>query len=107
MEGEDPVMSLAEDWLLADEVTHVKMGSDWLRRLTEKDPQRRENALLFQRTVDKLFSLGGLRGEGEESPIQLARTFRRLSGFSEAEIDEVAGAAQESLQEALAARGAS
>src|SRR5947209_5031567 len=102
MEGEDPIMSLAEDWMLSDEVTHVKMGSDWLRRMTETDPQRRENALMFQRTVDKLFSLQGLRGESEENPIQLAREFRRLSGFTEDEIDEVAGVAREAMEEAFA-----
>ena len=38
----DPVLEFCEDWMLADEVTHVKMGSDWLRRLTAKDPERRE-----------------------------------------------------------------
>src|SRR5436309_12399991 len=38
----DPVLEFCEDWMLADEVTHVKMGSDWLRRLTEQDPERRE-----------------------------------------------------------------
>src|SRR5438309_5593334 len=106
MEGEDPIMSLAEDWMLSDEVTHVKMGSDWLRRMTETDPQRRENALMFQRTVDKLFSLQGLRGESEENPIQLARTFRRLSGFTEEEIDEVAGVAREAMEEAYAQQSA-
>ena len=37
----DPVMTFCEDWMLADEVTHVKMGSDWLRRLTENNPERR------------------------------------------------------------------
>ena len=71
--------------MLADEVTHVKMGSDWLRRLTEKDPERRERALEFQRTVDKIFSLGGFRGESEENPIQLARRFRELAGFTDDE----------------------
>ena len=40
----DPVLEFCEDWMLADEVTHVKMGSDWLRRLTENDPERRERA---------------------------------------------------------------
>ena len=59
--------------MLADEVTHVKMGSDWLRRLTETDPDRRERALEFQRTVDAIFNLGGFRGEDDENPIQLAR----------------------------------
>ena len=33
--GGDPVLEFCEDWMLADEVTHVKMGSDWLRSLTE------------------------------------------------------------------------
>ena len=72
----DPVLEFCEDWMLADEVTHVKMGSDWLRRLTADDPERRERALDFQRTVDKLFSLGGFRGETDENPIQLARKLR-------------------------------
>ena len=77
----DPVLEFCEDWMLADEVTHVKMGSDWLRRLTETDKERRERALEFQRVVDKLFSLGGFRGEDEDSPIRLARRFRELAGF--------------------------
>ena len=34
----DPYLEFCEDWMLADEVTHVKMGSDWLRKVTEKDP---------------------------------------------------------------------
>src|SRR6187551_817071 len=71
----DPVLEFCEDWMLADEVTHVKMGSDWLRRLTEKDPDRRERALEFQRIVDKLFSFGGFRGEEDDSPVRLARRF--------------------------------
>ncbi len=62
--------------MLADEVTHVKMGSDWLRKLTVNDKERQQQALDFQRTVDKLFSFGGLRGESEDSPIHLARKFR-------------------------------
>ena len=86
----DPVLEFCEDWMLADEVTHVKMGSDWLRRLTENDPDRRERALEFQRVVDKLFSLGGFRGEDEDSPDQLARRFRELAGFDDEEIDEIA-----------------
>jgi uncharacterized ferritin-like protein (DUF455 family) len=98
----DPVLEFCEDWMLADEVTHVKMGSDWLRRLTEKDPERRGNALEFQKVVDKLFSLGGARGEEEESPIKLARRFRELAGFTDAEIDEIADVAREAMAEAKA-----
>jgi uncharacterized ferritin-like protein (DUF455 family) len=99
----DPVLSACEDWMLADEVTHVKMGSDWLRRLTENDPERRERALDFQRTVDKLFSLGGFRGETDENPIQLARKFRSMAGFSTAEIDDLSEVTVEAQDEARAA----
>src|SRR6267378_7532440 len=99
----DPVLEFCEDWMLADEVTHVKMGSDWLRRLTEKDPERRERALEFQRTVDKLFSLGGFCGETDENPIQLARKFREMAGFSNDEIDELSEVTVEAQAEAEAA----
>ena len=96
----DPVLSYCEDWMLADEVTHVKMGSDWLRRLTAKDPERQQHALDFQRTVDKLFSFGGFRGERDENPVHLARKFRSLAGFSEGEITELVDAAAEAYDEA-------
>jgi uncharacterized ferritin-like protein (DUF455 family) len=96
----DPVLEFCEDWMLADEVTHVKMGSDWLRRLTEDDPERRQNALEFQRVVDKLFSLGGFRSDEDDSPVKLARRFRELAGFDEEEIDEIADLASQALEEA-------
>jgi len=99
----DPVLEFCEDWMLADEVTHVKMGSDWLRRLTEKDPERRERALEFQRIVDKLFSFGGFRGEDDDSPIKLARRFRELAGFSTAEINEINDISMEARAETLGA----
>ena len=98
----DPVLEFCEDWMLADEVTHVKMGSDWLRRITEKDPERRARALEFQRVVDKLFSGGGFRGDDEDSPIKLARRFRELAGFSTEEIDEIGDLARVSKVEAEA-----
>ncbi len=99
---EDPVLEFCEDWMLADEVTHVKMGSDWLRKLTANDPERQKNALDFQRTVDKLFSFGGFRGEHEESPVHLARNFRRLAGFGEDEIAELVDIAAAAYAEAQA-----
>jgi len=101
-ESGDPVLEFCEDWMLADEVTHVKMGSDWLRRLTADDPERRERALDFQRTVDKLFSLGGFRGETDENPIQLARKLRQMAGFSTDEIDELAEIALQAKADAEA-----
>lgn len=95
----DPVLAACEDWMLADEVTHVKMGSDWLRRLTADDPQRRDRALEFQRVVDRLFSSGGFRGEGDDSPVQLARRFREMAGFTSEEIDSVAEEARRASAE--------
>jgi hypothetical protein len=81
------------------------MGSDWLRRLTEKNPERRQRALEFQRVVDKLFSLGGLRSDKDESPVKLARRFRELAGFTQAEIDEIADISAEAAEETLGAAG--
>ena len=98
-EMNDPVLTFAEDWMLADEVTHVKMGSDWLRKLTANDKPRQERALEFQRVVDKLFSLGGFRGEEEDSPVRLARRFRELAGFKEDEMDTLAQIAKEAREE--------
>ena len=96
----DPVLEFCEDWMLADEVTHVKMGSDWLRRLTATNPERRKAALEFQAIVDKLFAIGGFRSESEESPVKLARRFRELAGFDDEEIDEIARLSAEALNEA-------
>ena len=96
----DPVLHFCEDWMLADEVTHVKMGSDWLRRITANDPERQKQALDFQKAVDKLFSFGGFRGERDENPVHLARNFRRLAGFSDDEIVELVDIAAEAFAEA-------
>jgi uncharacterized ferritin-like protein (DUF455 family) len=98
----DPILEFCEDWMLADEVTHVKMGSDWLRRLTAKDPERQKAALDFQRAVDHLFSFGGFRGEDEENPIHLAKKFRRLAGFTDDEITELVDVAAQAFAEAQA-----
>jgi uncharacterized ferritin-like protein (DUF455 family) len=98
----DPYLEFCEDWMLADEVTHVKMGSDWLRRLTATDPERQKQALDFQKAVDKLFSFGGFRGEQDENPVHLARNFRRLAGFTDDEITDLVDIAAEAYAEAQA-----
>ena len=95
----DPYLEFCEDWMLADEVTHVKMGSDWLRKVTENNPERRKKALEFQGIVDKLFSYGGTRSESDESPIGLARRFRELAGFTEAEVDSINEVSIQALDE--------
>jgi uncharacterized ferritin-like protein (DUF455 family) len=99
----DPYLEFCEDWMLADEVTHVKMGSDWLRRVTEHDPDRRKKALEFQAVVDKLFSYGGTRSDSQESPIGLARRFRELAGFTDDEVDDIAEVSLAALNERKAA----
>ncbi len=63
----DPILYFCEDWMLADEVTHVKMGSTWLRELTKDDKDRQTRALEFQRTVDGLFNFRGARGEDRDA----------------------------------------
>ena len=98
----DPVLEFCEDWMLADEVTHVKMGSDWLRSITANDPARRERALEFQRVVDRLFSLGGFRGDEDDSPIRLARRFRELAGFTDEEVDEISDLSRQARVEMTA-----
>jgi uncharacterized ferritin-like protein (DUF455 family) len=99
---QDPVLYFCEDWMLADEVTHVKMGSDWLRKVTAKDPERQKRALDFQKSVDKLFSYGGFRGESDENPVHLARRFRELAGFDGTEIEEIDRLSAEAFEEAKA-----
>jgi hypothetical protein len=86
---DDPVLYFCEDWMLADEVTHVKMGSTWLRDLTKDDKDRQSRALEFQRTVDGLFNFRGSRGETREHSIRLARKFREMAGFQKEEIDDI------------------
>jgi uncharacterized ferritin-like protein (DUF455 family) len=98
----DPVLYFCEDWMLADEVTHVKMGSDWLRRITANDPERRKRALDFQQIVDKLFSGNGFRGDEEDSPIRLARRFREMAGFTDDEMDDIGEQARAARDEARA-----
>jgi uncharacterized ferritin-like protein (DUF455 family) len=103
---DDPVLEFCEDWMLADEVTHVKMGSDWLRRITAADPERQKSALDFQKAVDKLFSFGGFRGENDENPVHLARNFRRLAGFTDDEISELVDISAEAYADAQAKQAA-
>src|SRR4030095_7890616 len=60
----DPILERAVDFVLADEITPVRMGSKWLTRLTENDPERRRKAIEFQETIDARFTLGGARRLG-------------------------------------------
>src|SRR3989441_5321884 len=94
----DPVIERAVDYVLADEITHVRMGSQWLNELTKGDPDRRRQAIAFQETIDERFNLGGVRLDGahEEVGISIAQEARRLAGFTDEEIDKLVRSTQRS-----------
>ncbi|PYN94317.1 MAG: hypothetical protein DMD91_28295 [Candidatus Rokuibacteriota bacterium] len=94
----DPVIERAVDFVLADEITHVRMGSRWLNELTRGDPERRQRAIDFQQSIDERFNLGGVRHGGgrEEVGISIARDARRLAGFTDEEIDRLVQSTQRS-----------
>ncbi len=76
----DDVIAQAIDFVLADELTHVRFGSDWSREFTRDDPERAARARDFQRETERAFSFGGR---------QIARAERLEAGFSEDELDEI------------------
>ena len=94
----DPILERAVEFVLADEITHVRMGSKWLARLTEGDPDRRRRAIEFQETIDERFNLGGMRREGDHEavPVSIATDVRRLAGFTEQEIERLIRTTQRS-----------
>ena len=55
----DPVIERAVDYVLADEITHVRMGSKWMRKLTEGDPERLAARARFPGTISTTFQLPG------------------------------------------------
>jgi uncharacterized ferritin-like protein (DUF455 family) len=94
----DPILERTVDFVLADEITHVRMGSKWLTRLTEGDPERRRQAIAFQETIDERFNLGGVRQDGdhEEVLISIATEARQLGGFTDEEIQRLIKTTQRS-----------
>jgi uncharacterized ferritin-like protein (DUF455 family) len=94
--ADDDCIWRSVDYVAADEVTHVRFGQVWSKALTENDPERRKKVVEFQRKVDRAFSLGGLRGSydgaNQEAFLPLAVELRKLAGFSDQDIAEVAGA---------------
>jgi len=86
----DDVMKQAVDYVLADEITHVRFGSDWVREFTKDDPDHLKRTQEFRRAVDKQFSFGGARSDRDDGAIPIARQDRIEAGFTEAELDELA-----------------
>ena len=77
----DPVITQAVDFVLADELTHVRFGSEWVKEFTRGDPERARRAREFQRETDRRFAFGGGRS--------VAREERREAGFSDDELEEL------------------
>jgi uncharacterized ferritin-like protein (DUF455 family) len=103
----DETMRQAVDYVLADELTHVRFGSDWVKSFTKGDPERYEKAQQFRREVDKQFSFGGARSEREGAAIPIAWEDRREAGFTEEELRDLArvsgeGPSRKTLAEAAA-----
>ena len=85
----DEKMKQAIDYVLADELTHVRFGSEWVREFTKGDPEHYERAQEFRRQVDKQFSFGGGRSDREDAAIPIATDVRREAGFTEDELREL------------------
>ena len=86
----DEVMEQAVDYVLADEITHVRFGSEWVREFTKDDPEHFKRTQDFRREVDKRFSFGGARSDREDAAIPIAWEDRVEAGFSEEELKELA-----------------
>jgi uncharacterized ferritin-like protein (DUF455 family) len=85
----DDKMKQAVDYVLADELTHVRFGSEWVKEFTKDDAERFERAQQFRRQVDKQFSFGGARSEREDAAIPIAWEDRKEAGFTEQELEEL------------------
>ena len=98
----DKVIEQAVDYVLADEITHVRMGSKWMRKLTEDDPARLSRALAFQEMVDEVFNFRGGRRAAEDLKVDdgvmltIAKEARMLAGFTEEEIQRLVESARKS-----------
>jgi uncharacterized ferritin-like protein (DUF455 family) len=85
----DEKMRQAVDYVLADELTHVRFGSDWVKEFTKGDPERFQRAQEFRRQVDKQFSFGGARSDREDAAIPIAWDDRKEAGFTDEELSEL------------------
>ena len=104
-EAGDEKMKQAIDYVLADELTHVRFGSEWVREFCSGDEDRLKRTQEFRREVDKQFSFGGARSARKDAAIPIAWDDRIEAGFTEEELldlEELAGEgpSRKTLQEA-------
>ena len=89
-EAGDEVMKQAVDYVLADELTHVRFGSEWVKEFTRNDPERLKAAQEFRREVDRRFNFGGARSADPDAAIPIAWEDRKEAGFTDEELAELA-----------------
>jgi uncharacterized ferritin-like protein (DUF455 family) len=94
----DPILERSVDFVLADEITHVRMGSRWLNELTRGDAERRRKAIEFQDSIDERFNFGNTRQDGQHDvvAISIAKDARKLAGFTDEEIERLVKSTQRS-----------
>jgi len=85
----DEIMKQAVDYVLADELTHVRFGSDWVKEFTKGDPEHLKRTQEFRRAVDKQFSFGGARSDREDAAIPIAWEDRKEAGFTDEELQDL------------------
>ena len=85
----DRVLEQAVDFVLADELTHVRFGSEWAKKFTEGDPEKMREMKAFQRDVERRFSIGAGRSGEADAAFGIAREERLAAGFTEEEIKEL------------------
>ncbi len=77
----DDVIAQSVDYVLADELTHVRFGSDWVKQFTAGDPDKAREVKAFQNETDRRFAFGGGRAVAKEERLE--------AGFTEEELEEL------------------
>jgi uncharacterized ferritin-like protein (DUF455 family) len=86
----DQLMEQSMDYVLADELTHVRFGSEWVAEFCKDDPERLAAAREFRRDADRRFNFGGARSNQEGAAIPIAWEDRKFAGFTEEELEDLA-----------------
>ena len=77
----DDVIAQSVDYVLADELTHVRFGSDWVKQFTAGDADKAREVKAFQNETDRRFAFGGGRVVAKEERLE--------AGFTEQELEEL------------------
>ena len=102
----DEIMEQSMDYVLADELTHVRFGSEWVAEFCKEDPERLKAAREFRRETDRRFNFGGARSNEEGAAIPIAWEDRKFAGFTEEELEDLAalsgeGPSRKTMQQAI------